>query len=90
MIFDNQHLMKIEAQRRESPDIERLLAERNQLLKEHPHLVGLQKEIDALLGTTLDPARRLEIIFMIMAERLLELKSAFAEVFRLAREAGAR
>lgn len=87
MIFDNQQLRKIEGQRQESPEIERLIAQRDKLLKDHPHLMELQREIDSLLGTTIDPAKRLEIIFMIMTDRLLELKSAFTEVVRLAREA---
>lgn len=87
MIFDTQQLRKIEAQRQESPEIQRLVAERDQFLKDHPHLMELQKEIDSLLGTTIDPAKRLEIIFMVMADRLVELKSAFTEVVRLAREA---
>jgi len=86
MIFDTQELRKIEAQRQESPEVERLIAQRDQFLNDHPHLMELQEEIDSLLETTIDPAKRLEIIFMIMTDKLMELKSAFAEVVRLARE----
>ena len=87
MIFDNQQLRRIESQRQENPEIAYLIAQRDQFLKDHPHLMELQKEIDSLLGTTLDPVKRLEILFMIMSDRLTELRSAFAEVIRLARKA---
>lgn len=89
MIFDNRQLRKIEAQRQESPEIEHLIAQREQLLKDHPHLMELQKEIDSLLSTTLDPVKRLEILFMIMSDKLMEMRSVFTELVRLARTAAA-
>jgi hypothetical protein len=87
MFYNDLQLMKSEAQRREGPEIERLIAQRDQFLRDHPHLMALQKEIDSLLGTTLDPVKRLEILFMIMTDRLIELRSVFTEVVRLARTA---
>ncbi len=87
MIFDNRQLRKIEDQRQESPEIVRLIAQKNQLLKDHPQLRELQKEIDALLGTTLDPVRRLEILFMVMSDKLMEMRSVFTELVRLAQAA---
>lgn len=83
MIFDRQQLQKITSQRRESPEIEHFIAQRDQLLKDHPQLMALQEEIDALLGTTLDPVRRLEILFMVMSDKLMEMRSAFSEALRL-------
>ncbi len=84
MIFDNRQLQRIESQRRESPEVERLIAQRTRFLEEHPHLMALQHEIDTLLSTTVDPVKRLEILFMVMTERLMELRSVFGEVVRLA------
>ncbi|HOS97051.1 MAG TPA: hypothetical protein PLR71_01590 [Deltaproteobacteria bacterium] len=84
MIFDTRQLQRIESQRRESPEVERLIAQRTRFLEEHPHLMALQNEIDSLLSTTVDPVKRLEILFMVMTERLMELRSVFGEVVRLA------
>lgn len=84
MIFDNAQLQKIQSQRQESPEVERLIAQRTQFLKDHPQLMELQEEIDTLLRTTLDPVKRLEILFMVMTEKLTELRSVFSEVVRLA------
>ncbi len=80
MIFDEEHLQKIEAQRDENPELAGLLAQRERLLKDHPQLRKLQDEIDRLLGSTIDPAVRLEILFMLMTDKLHELKGAFAEL----------
>ena len=84
MIFDREHLDRIEGQRRESPEIEHLIAERDQLLKDHPHLRELQAEVDTLLGTTIDPVTRLEILFMLMTDKLMEMRSVFGELMKLA------
>jgi hypothetical protein len=84
MIFDEEHLHKIEAQRNENPELASLLAQRDKLLKDHPQLRALQEEIDSLLGSTIDPAVRLEILFMLMTDKLLELKDVFAELIKLA------
>jgi len=80
MIFDREQQGRIEAQRGESPEVARLIAQRTQLLREHPQLRALQDEIDGLLGTTIDPMVRLEILFMLMTDKLHELKGAFAEL----------
>jgi hypothetical protein len=82
MIFDEEHLRKIEAQRDENPELAGLLAERDRLIKDYPHLRKLQDEIDRLLGTTIDPAVRLEILFMLMTDKLHELKGAFSELVK--------
>jgi hypothetical protein len=84
MIFDEEHLRKVEIQHNESPEITRLIAQRNQFLKDHPHLRSLQEEIDSLMGTTIDPMIRLEILFMLMTDRLIEMRKVFAELQRLA------
>ena len=90
MIFDQGHLNKIESQRRESPEVERLIAQRDKLLSDHPHLRELQEEVDALLSTTIDPVMRLEILFMLMTDRLMELRAVFTELMKLARTALAK
>jgi hypothetical protein len=82
MIFDEEHLHKIQAQRDENPELAGLLAQREKLLKDHPQLRELQDEIDRLLGGTMDPAVRLEILFMLMTDKIHELKGAFAELVK--------
>ena len=47
----------------------------------------LQEEVDALLSTTIDPVMRLEILFMLMTDRLMELRAVFTELMKLARTA---
>jgi hypothetical protein len=80
MIIDEQHRRKITNQRSETPEIEQIVAQRERLLKQDPRLREFQKEIDALLGATLDPALRLEILGMLMSERLNALHAAWADV----------
>jgi hypothetical protein len=87
MIFDEKQLIKIEAQRKENPQVEKLIAQRNQLLKDHPHLQELQEEVDALLSTTINPVIRLEILFMLMTERLMEMRTVFTELIKMANTA---
>ncbi len=87
MIFDEEQLLKIESQRRENPQVEHLIAQRNQLLKDHPHLRELQDEVDALLSTTINPVIRLEILFMLMTDRLMEMRTVFTELIKMAHTA---
>jgi hypothetical protein len=87
MIFDDKQLIKIEAQRSENPQVEHLIAQRNQLLKDHPQLRELQEEVDALLSTTINPVIRLEILFMLMTDRLMEMRAVFAELMKMAQTA---
>lgn len=89
MIFDREQQGRIEAQRGESPEVARLIAQRTHLLKEHPQLRALQDEIDGLMGTTIDPMVRLEILFMLMTDRLMEMRKVFGELMKLASYAGA-
>jgi hypothetical protein len=84
MIFDEQQLVKIETQRREDPQVEYLIAQRDKLLKDHPHLRELQEEVDALLSTTINPVVRLEILFMLMTDKLMEMRSVFTELMKMA------
>ena len=85
MIFDKVHLDRIESQRKESPEIEQLIAQRDKLLNDHPQLRDLQNEVDTLLSTTIDPVVRLEILFMLLADRLMEMRNVFTELMKLAR-----
>ena len=68
----------------ENPEVRKLIEERNRFLSEHPQLKPLQGEIDRLLGTTLDPSLRVEILFMLISEKLGRMKALFGEVARLA------
>jgi hypothetical protein len=68
----------------EKPEVLELIAQRNRLLNDYPHLKATQDEIDMLLGTTLDPHLRLEILFMLISEKLGQMKELFGEVAQLA------
>ena len=70
----------METKRQEDPEVQRLIAERDQLLREHPELEPLQKEIDHLLGTSLDPHERQEIFLILMADKLKELRNVMIEL----------
>lgn len=80
MIFDIEQLGKIFAQRHESLDVDNLIAQRDRFLRDHPELVSYQKEIDSILSTTLDPVRRIEILFMLISERLTALRDAMGDL----------
>ncbi len=84
MIFDNERLARIAAQRHEGPEIDTLIAQRDLFLAEHPELRAYQQEIDSLLDTTLDPVTRIEILFMVMSERLMAMRTALNEVYSIA------
>lgn len=83
MLVHEEYRKRIQEQRFESPEIAELLKEREKLLKENPELRETQKEIDNLLSGTIDPEQRLEIVFMLMSEKLLELQSACTELVNL-------
>lgn len=80
MIIDERHWWKIQNQRYETPEIKDLIAQKERLLKENPRLRELQMEIDTLLGATLDPSVRLEILGMLIAEKLNTLQEAWMDV----------
>jgi hypothetical protein len=67
------------------PEVQELIRKRDLFLKNNPDLRSTQKEIDTLLSTTLDPALRLEILFMLIADKLGEMRNVFEEVLNLAR-----
>lgn len=69
---------------RESPEVQELVERRSRFLSDHPYLQSMQDEIDRLMSTTLDPMIRLEILFMLMTDKLCELRGVFEEVLRLA------
>jgi hypothetical protein len=76
----------MEVKNQSNPELTRLIAERDQFLKEHPELEPLQKEIDHLLGTSLDPHERQEIFLILMAEKLNELRGVMIELSNAAIE----
>lgn len=62
------------------PDLEELLAERESFLAEKPHLQETQQEIDRLLSTSCDPSVRLDIIFMLLGEKMEKMSDVLNEV----------
>jgi predicted nuclease with TOPRIM domain len=87
MFYDDFIIHEAKREGRERPEIQELINERNKLISEYPNLKATQDEIDRLLSTTLDPKVRLEILFMLMAEKLTEMRGMFEEVARLANQA---
>lgn len=71
----------------DTPEVRRLIAQRDKFLADHPTLRSTQEEIDRLLGTTLDPVMRLEILFMLISGKLMEMRTVFSELMKLANEA---
>ena len=57
-------------------ELEELLAQRDTVLAQYPELKEIQGEIDELLGKTCNPSTRLDIVFMLLAEKLDELQNA--------------
>lgn len=83
MSFDDFAKFEAQSNSTESPEIQELIDLRDKFLSDHPHLRAMQDEIDTLLSTTLDPSTRLEILFMLISEKLSEMKVVFEEVVRL-------
>lgn len=52
------------------PDAEELARMRERILTAMPELRKMQEEIDVLLGGTTDPMRRLDILFMLLSEKV--------------------
>lgn len=71
-------------QKDESPEIKELIARRDKFLADNPNMKAVQAEIDRLMGTTLDPNVRLEILFICIAEKLQEMKNVFGEIADIA------
>jgi hypothetical protein len=84
MFYDDLNTNTSPDEYRESPEIQELIKQRNRFLAEHPYLQSTQDEIDRLMGTTLDPLIRLEILFMLISGKLSEMRDVFREVMRLA------
>ena len=85
MLYDDFELVAASHKHCESPEVQELIEQRNRFLADHPYLQSTQDEIDKLMGTTLDPMIRLEILFMLMSGKLSELRNVFKEVMRLAK-----
>jgi hypothetical protein len=77
----------IRPQTRESAEpreIQELIRLRDSFLSDNPDLISTQEEIDMLLSTTFDPVLRLEILFMLISDKLTEMRKVFEEVLNLA------
>ncbi len=68
----------------EHREIQELIRQRDRFLSDNPDLVSTQEEIDRLLGTTFDPVLRLEILFMLISDKINEMRDIFEEVLNLA------
>lgn len=84
IFFNKKKDIKIKQKSVDQQRIENMLTCRDKLIAENPELQPTQEEIDSLLSTTLDPTVRIEIIFMLMADKLGEMKTVLEEVHRMA------
>ncbi len=73
----------------EPREIQDLIRQRDRFLSDNPDLVSTQEEIDQLLSTTFDPVLRLEILFMLISDKINEMRDIFEEVLNLARHVAA-
>jgi len=69
----------------DTPEIQELIRQRDRLLSDNPDLKSTQAEIDEMLSTTFDPVLRLEILFMLISDKMDEMREVFEEVLNLAR-----
>jgi len=83
MPFDDLINFEARNKREERQEVQELIALRDRFIEDHPHMREVQEEIDRLLSTTLDPKVRLEILFMLISEKLIEMKEVFEEVVQL-------
>lgn len=83
MSFDDLTNCEAQSNREERPEIQELIELREKLIMDHPQLKEVQEEIDRLLSTTLDPKIRLEILFMLISEKLGEMREVFEQVVQL-------
>jgi len=58
--------------------LEEALKAREQFLKEHPHLLPFQKEIDRILEKTVGFENRMSVIAFMMETKLYELKESIS------------
>jgi hypothetical protein len=84
MFTDDFSTCEARSDTREKPEVQELIEQRNRFLMDHPQLKTTQDEIDRLLSTTFDPQVRLEILFMLITEKLNQMKVLFGEVAQLA------
>lgn len=87
MFYDDLTTCEAKRKVREVPEIQELIDQRNKLIAEHPSLKAAQDEIERLMSTTLDPRIRLEILFMLITEKLSEMRGIFVEVAQLVDQA---
>jgi hypothetical protein len=83
MSFDDLISCEAQSNKAERPEIQELIDLRDKFISDHPQLRAVQEEIDMLLSTSLDPRVRLEILFMLISEKLSEMKAVFEEVVQL-------
>lgn len=84
MLMDDFTTCEAKTDTNERPEVRELIERRDKFLSDHPDLRAVQDEIDFLMSTTLDPKVRLEILFMLISEKLDEMRAVFEEVGHLA------
>ncbi len=75
---------------KERPEVRELIERRNRFISDNPRMKEVQEEIDRLMSTTIDPAVRLEILFMLISEKLGEMRQVFGEVLHMAEMAASK
>ncbi|MRR14299.1 hypothetical protein EG833_02485 [archaeon] len=83
MYFDDFTTCEATSDTREKPEIQELIRRRDRFIAEHPQLRETQNEIDRLMSNVIDPRVRIEILFMLISEKLTEMKKVFGEVVQL-------
>ncbi|HDP24233.1 MAG TPA: hypothetical protein ENN34_02210 [Deltaproteobacteria bacterium] len=86
-MFTSEHFSEGSAVMGDTQEVRTLIARRDKFIAEHPHLKSTQEEIDRLMGTTLDPVMRLEILFMLISGKLQDMRTLFTELMKLAKDA---
>lgn len=62
--------------------LEKSLKERDEFLKNHPHLIEYQKEIDRILDAC-DPGKRLEVLGMMISGKLLDQQAELVKLLSI-------
>ena len=65
-------------------DLNELIKQRDAFLEENPDLKPMQAEIDKMVGTTFDPMQRLDILSMLMSDKLKDMSEAWDDIREIA------
>ena len=65
-------------------DLNELIKQRDAFLEENPDLKPMQAEIDKMVGTTFDPMQRLDILSMLISDKLKDMSEAWDDIREIA------